>query len=376
MCREGIHVKNNLQNLLEHRYIKTMIVSLVAFVGGYCFERLGIYLPWMLGPLFVILIMKMKFGRYFYWPKKARSLGLIILGVQLGSSFTKPALEEMVLHLPYMLLSTIAVTLFTVVTGLLMAKPLKLNLGTALLGSFPGGLSQMVILSEELKNVNETVVAFMQTFRVIVVISIVPWMVTHVLSNDADTIKQSMEQHFFWFQYDWKFALLLVVLLVLFISIFKKIYFPLPYLLGPLIAATLFNLIGPGAPEIPSFWLNLSQLMIGAHLGYTLKVDNHQLFKKMFGAIFISNVLLIGFCYGITLVFRKFISIPENELFLSLAPGGVAEMSVTALSIHANVSIVASFHLFRILFILFIVSPLMKWILLKTGERSSKSYSS
>ena len=190
-----------------------MIVSLVAFGGGYCFERIGIYLPWMLGPLFVILIMKMKFGRYFYWPKKARSLGLMILGVQLGSSFTKPALEEMVLHLPYMLLSTIAVTLFTVVTGLLMAKPLKLSLGTALLGSFPGGLSQMVILSEELKNVNETVVAFMQTFRVIVVISIVPWMVTHVLSNDADTIKQSMEQHFFWFQYDWKFALLLVVLL-------------------------------------------------------------------------------------------------------------------------------------------------------------------
>lgn len=70
------------------------------------------------------------------------------------------------------------------------------------------------------------------------------------------------------------------MLLVLFISIFKKIYFPLPYLLGPLIAATLFNLIGPGAPEIPSFWSNLSQLMIGAHLGYTLKVDNRQLLRK------------------------------------------------------------------------------------------------
>ena len=122
---------------------------------------------------------------------------------------------------------------------------------------------------------------FMQTFRVIVVISIVPWMVTHVLSNDANTIKQSMEQHFFWFQYDWKITLLLVMLLVLFISIFKKIHFPLPYLFGPLIAATLFNLIGPGAPEIPSFWLNLSQLMIGAHFGYTLKVDNRRLFKKM-----------------------------------------------------------------------------------------------
>ena len=40
MCREGIHVKNNRQKLLEYRYIKMMIVSLVAFGGGYCFERI------------------------------------------------------------------------------------------------------------------------------------------------------------------------------------------------------------------------------------------------------------------------------------------------------------------------------------------------
>ena len=172
------------------------------------------------------------------------------------------------------------------------------------------------------------------------------------------------------FQYDWKFTILLVVLLIFLILIFMKIHFPLPYLLGPLVAATMFNLVGPGAPEIPGFWLNLSQLMIGAHLGYTLKADNRQLLKKMFGAIFISNVLLIGFCYGITLLLRNYISIPVSELFLSLAPGGVAEMSVTALSIHADVSIVTSFHLFRILFILFIASPLMNWILLKKGENS------
>lgn len=368
MCSEGKNVKNNQQKLLENNYIKIVVVSFLAFVGGYCFDKLGIYLPWMLGPLFLILIMKIKFGRYFYWPRKARSFGLVILGVQLGSSFTKPALAEMALHLPYMLFSTIAVMLFTVVTGIIIAKKLKLNLGTAMLGSFPGGLSQMVVLSEELKNVNGTVVAFMQTLRVILVISIVPWLVTHVLSNDADTIKQTITQHFIMFQYDWKFTILLVILLILFIVIFMNIHFPLPYLLGPLVAAMLFNLVGPGAPEVPSLWLNLSQLMIGAHLGYTLKVDNLQLFKKMFGAIFISNVLLIAFCYGITLFLRQYISIPVNELFLSLAPGGVAEMSVTALSIHADVSIVTSFHLFRILFILFIASPLMKWILLKKGE--------
>lgn len=359
--------KNN-DTLSDHKNMKIVIVALFAFLGGYCFEKLGIYLPWMLGPLFVILLLKIKFGRYFYWPKMARSIGLIILGARLGSSFTKPALGEMVLHLPFMLLSTVTVTLFTVVTGFMMAKKLKLSFGTSMLGSFPGGLSQMVVLSEELKNVNETVVAFMQTFRIILVISIVPWIVTNVMSNHAEKIKQNIQEHFFWFQYDWKSALLLMLMIMICIVLFKKIHFPLPYLLGPLVAAMLFNLVGPGAPNIPNFWLNLSQLMIGAHLGYTLKVDNFELFKKMFGAVFISNILLIAFCYGLTILLKNYISIPVNELFLSLAPGGVAEMSVTALSIHADVSIVTSFHLFRILFILFIASPFMKWILLRKRD--------
>ena len=195
-------MKIDQNKLLEKSYIKIGIVSIVAFIGGYCFQELGIYLPWMLGPLFSILLLKMKFGRYFYWPKKAKSAGLIIFGVQLGSSFTQTTLAEMVLHLPYMLLSTIAVTLFTVVTGVVIAKQMKFSIGTALLGSFPGGLSQMVFLSEELKNVNETVVAFMQTLRVIVVISIVPWVVTHVMSNNVDTMKPYVEAHFFLFQYD------------------------------------------------------------------------------------------------------------------------------------------------------------------------------
>lgn len=353
------------ESIRENQTIKTIIVALLAFIGGYCFERLGVYLPWMLGPLFVILIAKLKFSHYFYWSKNLRSLGLIILGVQLGSAFTKEALAEMLHHLPIMLLSTAVITVFTVLTGLLIAKWMNIRPSTSLLGSFPGGLSQMVILSEELKGVDETVVAFMQTLRVILVISIVPWLVTHVLSDDAVAVSPIMDEQFFLLQYDWKFALLLLLVLIVFISLGKKIHFPLPHLLGPLLAATLFNLVGPGAPEVPSFWLNLSQLMIGAHLGYTLKVDNPQLFKKMFGIIFVSNVLLIAFCYGMAVFLGHYVSIPVNELFLSLAPGGVAEMSVTALSVHIDVSTVTSFHLFRILFILFLISPLIKWAALK-----------
>lgn len=357
--------------ILEHKSLKITLTALLAFLGGYLFDRLGIYLPWMLGPLFVVMLAKIKLGNYIFWSKAIRSIGLIILGLQLGSSFTKQSLNEMTEYLPVMLFTTVIVIVFAVLTGLFVGKKMNLSMSTSLLGSFPGGLSQMVILSEDMKESDETVVGFMQTLRVILVISIVPWLVTHVMSVDSEAAIIKQKSPFFMFDYDGQLALLLIASLLLFIFIAKKVHFPLPFLLGPLIAAAVFNLTGSEAPHIPGFWLNLSQLLIGAHLGFTLKVDNPRLFRKMFGVVFVSNILLIGFCYYLAIYFSPVLSLPANELFLSMAPGGVAEMAVTAMSVSVDVSIVTSFHLFRILFILFLVSPLIK--LLDRGQRRNRT---
>ena len=353
----------------DHKSLRMIFTALLAFLGGYLFDQLGIYLPWMLGPLFVVMIAKIKWGQSMLWSRKLRSTGLIILGLQLGSSFTKQSLHEMSEYLPVMLFTTVVLILFTVVTGLFVGKRMNLSMSTSLLGSFPGGLSQMVILSEEMKDSDETVVGFMQTLRVILVISIVPWLVTHVMSVDSEATATIAKGPFFMFDYDGTLALLLIAALVLFIFIAIKVHFPLPFLLGPLIAAALFNLTGSEAPHIPGFWLNVSQLLIGAHLGFTLKVDNPRLFRKMFAVVFVSNVLLIGFCYYLADYFSPVLSLPANELFLSMAPGGVAEMAVTAMSVSVDVSVVTSFHLFRILFILFLVSPLIKVLDRRQGRQ-------
>ncbi|WP_340372720.1 AbrB family transcriptional regulator [Peribacillus sp. FSL E2-0218] len=347
---------------IESKSFKVIFTSILAFLAGYTFDRLGVYLPWMLGPLFVVMIAKVKLRKYMFWAKPFRSIGLVILGLQLGSAFTKQSLNEMVEYLPVMLFTTIAIIFFSMVTGWFVGKRMNLSPSTSMLGSFPGGLSQMVVLSEDMKNSDETVVGFMQTLRIILVISIVPWLVTHVMSVESGAVAPMAERPFFLFDYDGKMAIMMLVTLLSFIFITKRVNFPLPFLLGPLMAAAIFNLVGPGAPQIPDFWLSMSQLLIGTHLGYTLKVDNPRLFRKMFGAVFLSNILLIGFCYFLSIQLAPLLSLQANELFLSMAPGGVAEMAVTAMSVHVDLSVVTSFHLFRILFILFLLSPVIKWL--------------
>lgn len=54
----------------------------------------------------------------------------------------------------------------------------------------------MVVLSEEMKDSDETVVGFMQTLRVILVISIVPWIVTHVMSVEPGAVMAVTERPF------------------------------------------------------------------------------------------------------------------------------------------------------------------------------------
>ncbi|MDQ0220363.1 AbrB family transcriptional regulator [Peribacillus cavernae] len=354
---------NFLASFLQNKQSHILFVVPFALLGGFLFQNLGLFLPWLLGPLFIVMAARIKFEKYMHWPGVLRSLGLIILGLQLGSSFTREALGQMGKYLPLMLVTTVLIILFTIFTAYLLAKRMNISLNTALLGSFPGGLSQMVVLSGEIEDADETVVAFMQTLRIILVISIVPWLVIHILSERASLgITNAGKQTFFLLEYDWKLALLIILVTAIFITVGKKASVPIPFMLGPLLAAALFNVAGSEAPQIPTFWLNFAQLLLGAHLGYTLKVNNPRLFRRMFGMIFVTNVLLIGFCYALTIILVRYFQFPINELFLSIAPGGVTEMAVTAMAVHADVSLVTSFHLFRILFILFLLSPVMKWM--------------
>jgi len=55
--------------------------------------------------------------------------------------------------------------------------------------------------------------------------------------------------------------------------------------------------------------------------------------------------------------------VSEATGLLSLAPGGMDQMGIIANEIHADLSIVAGYQLFRMFFILFVVPPLLRIVL-------------
>ncbi|MCI1694487.1 AbrB family transcriptional regulator [Aneurinibacillus aneurinilyticus] len=64
--------------------------------------------------------------------------------------------------------------------------------GKLVYGSVPGGLSQMLVLSEETERVDVTIVAFMQTIRLLAVIFFVPFLTIHSLMTQPGDVGVGM----------------------------------------------------------------------------------------------------------------------------------------------------------------------------------------
>ncbi|WP_090805768.1 AbrB family transcriptional regulator [Paenibacillus sp. 276b] len=86
-----------------------------------------------------------------------------------------------------------------------------------------------------------------------------------------------------------------------------------------------------------------------------------------------SSVLLIAGSLGLSYILMRMFSLSAATSLLSMAPGGMDQMSIMAHEVNANLSVVSGYQLFRILFIFFIVSSLLKMILMHMLRKKGAS---
>ena len=343
-----------------------VVTACIAVSAGAVFEAVGMFLPWLLGPMFAILLVNQFIQIPLYWPRFLRTAGLVMLGVQIGSSFTRDAVLLMAMDLPYMAFMTVSVVALSVALGLLFKRMVHESLGTSLLGSIPGGLAQMVVLAEEIPSANITVVTMMQTIRIFMVVTIVPFLTIFLHGRGAG----EMEEQLFTFS-PGLFLLALAVSLLLY-GAMKKIGFPAAELLAPIMAMAIVQAVsGDVLIDMPYWLIAIAQVCIGANLGLQMEGIGDKLTFRLGAAIVLNNVLLISFTILIARILANWL--PEYiflDFFLSAAPGGIAEMAITALAVGGDVAIITGFQLFRLFFILLVAAPLVAFIVKKLDAKT------
>jgi len=309
----------------------------------------------------------------FYWPASLRNTGMIIVGYSIGLSFTKTALLQIMEKLPSMLITTVLLILFCAGIAYVVAKITSVDYPTVLTGSIPGGLSQMIIFAEEMKGIDITTVTFLQVARLMMIIFFVPFLIlgpffkntTHAAAGLAANGIQPVVPLF-------PLIIPFAIICVLFAFFAKKLRFPTPFMLGPILITAIVNVCGIHGPFLNTGILDLSQFMIGGYIGLLLNPEKLEHKARIISLALLSGLVMIVGSIGLSLLLVFVYHISPSTSFLSVAPGGMDQMGILASEVHADLSMVSGYQIFRLFFIYFAVPPLLRWLFKVSRKRTSK----
>jgi len=343
-----------------------IIIFLLACMGGFLFFTIHSPLPWTLGPLVITLLWKTLRKKSIPWPKSIRNIGLIFLGYAMGSPFTIQVGHQILGQLPGMLMATFSTMTISLLAGWFTSRRTGVGIINGLVGSVPGGLSQMAVICEEIDGTDIAVITLMQITRLLTVVFIVPMLAIYGLSNHSTPIPLfavAAPLDFVAFS-----PFVIVCILSPLVAKFLKV--PTPYLMGPVLGTISLIIGGYDASPLPQYLTALAQIVIGIRMGVDITFDGLQNWKSIvlytFGGVFLVITMSLAVDYALS----KFYSISFLTAFISTAPGGITEMGLTAMTVHADVSLVVAYQLFRLLSMLIIGIPTIKWWLMKRAVRN------
>ncbi len=334
--------------------MKYLLSIFLGLFGGFVAYKIGIPLPWMLGPLIIIgFFCALKFE--IKLPKKPLPLIRALLGCVIGSNFTNEIfininqIGKSLFILPFFVILMILSTYF--VLKIIMNYDKK----TSLIGSMPGGLNEMVLLVSEIGG-NERIVTLLNTTRIIVVVTIAS-VLTHLFTEDL--INETSEILYFSNLDD-----LLFIFIISIIGFFigKILSIPGYSIIGPMLLSSFLHAFGfiNVTPNI--ILIIVIQIYLGSNLGLYFKGINLQEFvgpiKAGVLSTFISFIPLSLFLY-----YLNFLGFDLLSLILSYAPGGQAEMCILTLSIGGDIVFVSIHHVFRVFFVIIMAALLKKYLL-------------
>lgn len=357
-------------SLSAHPVVRLIYTVLLSLVGGLLFNLLHIPLPWLLGPMtFTLVGSRVVQTVRPSWPSWIRDTALILIGYSIGLTFTMTTLRQIGHQLPTMALMTFILILLCCLLAWIITRLSGLPFSTVLMGSIPGGLTQMVVLAEDTKGIDLTVVAFLQVVRLLMIIFCVPLLVFSPLFGGdngseaaADVVSAAVEHAATAASTGWGVVVLYAVVSVAGALLANRIHFPSAYMLGPMIITAILHLAGVEGPALPVWLLSAAQVMIGTYVGLLLKPEKLQHKMRITLLAVASSTLLIASTIGFSYLLTKLHAVSSTTAFLSLAPGGMDQMGIIAHEVNADISIVTGYQIFRTWFIYFAIPPLLRML--------------
>jgi membrane AbrB-like protein len=326
----------------------------IALAAALVFAALRAPLPWLTGPLLALAACRVA-GVDCAGPPGGRQAGQWIIGTALGLYFT-PVVGAIVLRLWWLLLLgaffSLALGYFC---GYVLRRFARVDGTTAVFASVPAGAAEMAVLGERYgARIDE--VAAGQSLRLMLVVVIIPWIFAALGLHGADAFQAGATEV--------RGAGLLILLGCTLAGslLVQRTGLPNAFVLGALAAAIPLTIAEINLSAVPRWLTNVAQLMLGCALGARFERSFLRRAPRFVTAVVLSVVLAMLLSAAFALLVAALTDLHPATLVLATAPGGIAEMSITAKVLDLGVPVVTAFHVTRVVILLTCTAPLFAWL--------------
>ena len=339
----------------------------IGAAAGWLCSRIGIPIPWMLGPLFSLALLRVA-DVGVAAPPGGRQAGQWIIGTSLGLYFTPHVVREVAGWWPLLAVGAAFAIALGYAGGLVLARLAGIDRTTAIFACVPGGAAEMAVLGHRF-GARVDRVAAAQSLRILIVVAIVPAAYALLGLHGADRYVPGMTA------FDARGFVLLMAATAAGGFLGQRLRVPNAFVLGSLAVAIPLTAAEINLSALPTLVSNAGQCLLGCALGARFQPDFLRGAPRYVSAVAVTVLGAIAVSAGFGVLLALLCGLNPATLVLGTAPGGIAEMCITAKGLQLGVPLVTAFHVVRVVVLLLVTAPLFARVRglrrepLKSGDR-------
>lgn len=324
---------------------------LIGLAGGYLASQIGWPLPWMVGSLLAIILVRCLTPWQLAEIPGGRKCGQWIVGIGIGLHFTPVVMEQVLAHF-WLILAGALLTSVSSVIGVWLMRRSGEDRATAFFSSMPGGSGEMVNLGARNGAVLSRVAAG-QSLRVLTVVLCVPAAFKYLLGEGTPAMHPAAINPY-WLAVLFPAGALLA-------WIWQRLRQPNPWLFGPLLVSASVSISWDLHIGLPDGSSQMGQWLIGSGLGCHFNRAFFRRAPSFIGKTLLGTALTMLIASLCALGLSALTQLDLRSMTLGMMPGGIAEMSLTAETLQLSVPLVTALQVMRLIFVLFLAEPLFRY---------------
>jgi membrane AbrB-like protein len=319
--------------------------------GGALFWAVGAPLPWVLGAMIACAA-----GSIARLPIAASSATRrpmsAVIGVVLGSAFHPGLLAQAAAWIVPIALLPLFLASAAFLCVIYFRRVARFDPPTAYFAGMPGGIAEMVLMGSE-RGADERMVGLIHGARIFLVVFILPFLIRAFEADvHAPPLVTALAAPVTTEATGWPLLFWGLGCAVIGSLLGRTLRLPAWHLMGPLFVSALVHLTGLSDFHIPAWAVAAAQVGLGATIGCRfVGLDLATLARTLLLAAGSTAILLV-ITFGWAFAIGWATGLNPALVALAYSPGGVAEMSMVALSLSLEAGFVIVHHLVRVMLVI------------------------